>query len=437
MGIATEKIVQQLKIDSSLLFWIFPGDLKFYQLNSLYQNSLLQSNYRTTLYYANGQNDYELEFSYQTENFKLQSSAFSLRNNQWWQTEGFRNDNKWTGSLYSTRYTMLRKANDRNNISLTLLNSFKHLNANFEGNAKKYTFWLPEYAISYAHKINTFNQTALSLSFSKKLPTNSEIFSDSIVNNGNSIIRGYTQPYTNRTLSLEFRHTLTDLSQKQWLSFSFIKMNFIRDDYIRSFSANAFFYQYYFTYYPSNSTELTILHSSQKLINRLSLKLSANLSYLQKNLFTLNNSTLQHSILNFISSQVSLKSVFKGKWNFEINSTLRLQYSKARSLNYFTTRSRSNIQKLSIYYVANRDFFITTSFSHNVIKAKAQSNYSFWDISVTKKIFKEKLQLEVAGKNLLNKKEFSSVMISPFYIEEDKIFLRGIQAIISLKYFLR
>lgn len=436
-SINVENLRQKFKFDSSFLFWVFPADLNLYELNSFYKNKLVQTNYRTIFFLTKGKNESQLELLYQSERLQLKSSLSSVRNNLPVDFNNFINTNKFLGHHYTSKYSFIRTINEKNNIAVVLNNSFKKIKENAIDNDKVYGFWLPDYNLSYNHKPNSLNQVSISLSYARKLPNTYEIFRDSVVDNINSMVTGYSQPYTNKNLSVEVRHILTDLLKRQWLSFTFAKVNFRRDDYIRSFFTNGFFNQHYFTYFPNSVKEFSVLNTSQKLIDRLSLKATTNLSFLHKNLFTLNNNVLQYSQVYFTSCQFGLKSVFKGHFNLEASYALNTQVAKTKSPYTLKTQTSVTVQKLSLYFVPTKSLYMSALFQNIHTRSNSITDYSFLDISVSKKLFKEQFQIQLKGRNLIDKKEFLTNTVTPFYTEQDRIFLIGRQILFSLKYLIK
>ena len=167
-------------------------------------------------------------------------------------------------------------------------------------------------------------------------------------------------------------------------------------------------------YLNEKNDNLNLNLSTEKFISKLSssVKLSSTVSKSNyKNI--VNTTDLRNNISSNVSNELTIKTAFDTKINFENQTTYFYSSNKSENSGTINNKMFSNSLKIkykhssSIFSVIGGDYFLPNTNNTN-------NNYLFLDFSVIYKPKDKKYEFNLIGKNLLNNTVFSQIQTSDF-----------------------
>lgn len=167
-------------------------------------------------------------------------------------------------------------------------------------------------------------------------------------------------------------------------------------------------------YLDEKNDNLNLNLSTEKFISKLSttFKLTSTVSKSNyKNI--VNTSELRNNRSNNISNELTIKTAFNTKINFENQSNYIYSQNNSEKIGTINNKTFTNLLKIkykhssSVFSVITGDYYIPNTENSN-------NDYLFLDFSVIYKPKDKKYEFNIIGKNLLNNSIFSQIQTSDF-----------------------
>ena len=305
----------------------------------------------------------------------------------------------------------------------------------------KYRYKIKDFAV--VGKLNfhqLYNRFKNNLETKEETPfyINPSIGFDWKINDKNKIMSSYSYNYKNASILdvydnfvltgfRSFNKGIGNFSQLNSTNFLF---NYQLGNWSERFFANTFFiYNRNYDFYSTNSIIEQNYSISEKILiknsdffslntnldyyfNLISSNLKINLGYSQNNYKNIiNNSNLRKITSNNYNYGFEIRSSFSGLFNYHLGSKWNTNTVETTLKNSFT--DNNSFLDLSLKFNTNFDVEVK---SERYFFGSLQNNniYKFLDLNANYKILKNKINLSLIAKNLLNTKTFRSFSISDF-----------------------
>nr|WP_317632250.1 outer membrane beta-barrel protein [uncultured Flavobacterium sp.] len=147
----------------------------------------------------------------------------------------------------------------------------------------------------------------------------------------------------------------------------------------------------------------------------------------------INDSDLRKNTSSSLQTTFNWRTNFNGNFNFSLGSEWNKSYIKAPN---FSNDFTNGFSYLDLYYDLNSRFELKSTLEHYYFGnlASAQRNHFFLDFMATYKFKNDKYTLSLTGKNLFNKKEFSTYNVSDYGYSTNNYSLMQRYVLLSFKY---
>ncbi|MGO4905495.1 hypothetical protein [Flavobacterium sp. W20_MBD1_R3] len=270
-----------------------------------------------------------------------------------------------------------------------------------------------EPALLLKFKINSLSFISSRLSNSQNPVVDEFIFRNSVITNNRLKVSNnpdldlqkptlFSLNYNNNNVYRQFQFEVGFSYQKS-------KGNFYSDYNINQTETNI---KNIFLLEKNDNYNADVLLAKYLPIIATTIKLKTNYSY--SNYFNLVNSTnLRENTSNIILNELSIRTAFKAKINFDNNFINIKNTNKNSDLEKITNNSIINTFKIrykptkKIFAVLSSDYYLPDTNNKN-------NNYLFLDANITFKPNNKHLEMNLSAKNLLNKKVFSQIQTTDF-----------------------
>lgn len=431
LGMTFQKVNQNYFVDSNFLYWMPSSAFTRYSLNPNINKTVSKQYWKTQLNVANEKMRHEFTSMITSDYQKLSSDLKSVPAISDTIISSFRNNLPVFSLNASMKYSFHYFLTPKLSFRLAAIQQMKVLN--FMNKQQNSLFYLPEYSADFKYQSSKSGEVGLAVRYQKQIHAVEDFFDNALFSNYNVIRYGYPIPYSYRNSSLTLSHAYLSLTNKgHWFSFFNGRLSFYRDQYVpSSFVANLSTIER-FRFFPNNTTEIFLLNTLQRIMLKPSLQISSTWLFRSRSQYYFNNELLYLSNLMSRNLSLNVKTNFQSVLNGEVAFSFSQNENKLQLPKAVKTKFYSISQKLILYTVFSKSFFLSFSVNHlSVSNAKADN---FVDLTITKKILKEKLLLELNGRNLFNEKRFEIYSINPVFSTYNNISLRGREIFFLVKY---
>ena len=377
--------------------------------NSLYQNSNFKKNYfdlMSNLIGKKEQSKYSIIIGY---TFNL--TPFTSYNNI---SLSFNDIKYLTKTLYNISSYNVTKDKWTFSPSYSLRYFYQSLNDNSLSQEAVYNI-LFEPSILIRYKINNKSFIAAKTSIIQNSNTEENIFKIPVI--------------TNNRLSISNNPSL-EIQKSKLININYYNNNLYKNFYINLGINYQINNGNYFSNFTINETE-TILNnfflmvenrnlsfnlSTEKYVNFLSTNFKLKSSYSKndyKNI--INSSELRNNFSNVFNTNLSIKTAFNTKLNFENNLTINFFSNKTGNSTTINNNNFSNSFKIK-YKHSDRLFSVISNDSYIPNLKNRDNNYNFLDFSIIYRPSDKKYEFNLVGKNLLNNTIFNQIQITDFSV---------------------
>ena len=269
----------------------------------------------------------------------------------------------------------------------------------------------PSIAIKY--KLNSVSFISSKINYTQNPLIEENIYNNPIETNNRLKISNNPTLELQKTTSLGLNYNNNNVYNKFELNFG-INYQKNKGNYFSSYTISENTTALLNTYLNLSNENFNVDLLFAKYIPNISttIKFKTNYTILKYKNFV-NSSTLRENINNFITNDLTLRTSFKFKLNFENNFTLVQNVSKSENseritnssvINYFKIRYK---QSKKMYFVLSSEYYLpSTNFKSN--------SYFFLDSNILYKPNNKHFEISLTAKNLFNIKYFSQIQTTDF-----------------------
>lgn len=308
---------------------------------------------------------------------------------------------------------------------------FKRVDEIIAGNSNNFSRFVPEPTFYLNKSLNSFWNTFLRSSYKKSFGSINRLFSGFIVENYRKI-RSYDAPIaekgtTNFNVGVAYSNPLQAAFFNIYYDFNYSSENILYANMVTADGSQVIS--------AKEQPNSTIKHSLNTRISRylskfnstFALNVSASLLDQQQ----LINTTLQNNQITNLrfNPKIDAELAYWAFINLNSNLSFYKSYLSQEQVNNFSTQSY--LAALNIFLTSDHQISIETEYLINDINDQIQ-NYSFLNTLYTYRIKKKKIDIVFRIDNILNVKEFTTIINNPFYLIESNFNLRSRQYLVNI-----
>lgn len=434
--VSQQPLLQNYYDNPDSLFWQSPlTDSNLYQLHSYFNNYAKQIKIKSTVLFKNRSDIQSISFQYYKEINYLKSNLQYIDSFEvGLPAEYFTNNNLINSNKVLIAYFGSKTFGGKHTFTVNLLNVMMRAQFDSSSVENKFINYLPDYSLEYKYSISNYSFISLNGGFQKTSPNFQDIYGNSLLNGYRTIVSGYPGFYNFSKIYAQLLFSNMNLIKSNWISFLYARINFIDDKYMKSIYISNTYTKNGYTYFLNKPKEIISFYNAQKLLEGIKIKLIGKVGFGYRDLFYLNADSLFKSHLINLNASIGIRSYFNSFYNFDYIIGIQNSANKVVFPNSYSSNVNSLNQKLICYFVFNVKSNLSLSYQHVDEFSTNHQQYNLFDFSITHKLFREKIDIECIGSNLLNDKKISSTLISPFYTENNTIYIRPREVYFSLKY---
>lgn len=434
LGYFSQSVQDNLTTNPDIIFWEFPGSLSSYSIKSQVKNKIRYARLKTGLAFSHKSWKHILDITFSSENRFIISSLDTTLLANIASGTAFANNSYLHDRKINLNYatSLFLKKGRLVTLGVEIGEDFYNYKT---GNGVD-TDGLFTYDLSMSYMIKKRNSSFNVTTGVKRMGGRNDMFVPEYVLTGfHELQSGLVDMKGTRSIYAQSNFSLTSI-RLGWIAFGIMSYSHGRAYFIPNLTNIGIGTIRSIIYYPDDVNQFLILINSDKALGALPLHLKSNVTFshnTQASSYRDNISTTNVGALRFSNQLKShMKSVVNGDYAFSIVT------SSVKTTGFTKSKSISNIflHKANLYLTLPKLIDLTTSMTH-VLNRKINFKKTFWDITVSRKFLKEKWLAEFSVRNLLGVKELVNRHLSPFYVQEQSIAIRGREFFGVLKYNIR
>ena len=434
LGYFDQTVHENLQTNPDFLFWLFPDDLNLNNLKSNIGMRLKYINLKSGLSFNSKRMTNEIGLTFSAENRLFDSKLETRRVTDHSIEIPFRNNSSLNNPFLELQYKGSLILTEKKRITLKLSNEPHFLNYHLISTSSKETRFFYDYSIGATSKLRTSN---LGLNIGvKRQAANYDLFFSNFVQTGfHRLQSGLVDSHGKKSTYLQTNYSLFSVKMG-WIAFFLLNLSHDESDYIRNLETKGIATLNSFTYYPNSTNQLFFVFNSQKTVGDLPFALNSNIAYSRLSRFDSFNGEINKSDFQFLNGTMGFKSLFKSFVNFNYNFSLMHSKNIIKSPTKATSSTQTFLNKLNLYLTPQK-LFNSTITMNSMISNNGSFQGNFLDLTLNKKLWKEKLLIEMNLRNILDKKFIGNTTITPFYTQENMVAIRGAEFFLTVRYEIR
>lgn len=433
-GYFGQSLQDRLITTPDILFWQFPFDLSLYSFHSEANNKINYSKLKSGLTFNRKLWIHELEISFSSENRFITSDIMTKRLADDSSGIAFANDSYLRNKILSVRYetSLLLKKGKILSFNAQAGENFYHYKA---GNTPATaTLFVYDYFLNFRiKKRNSDLNNSIGL---KKSAGTNEMFAPEFLQTGyHELQSGLLDLKGITSLYLQSNYNLTSL-KFGWMAFGMASYSHGRSNFVEDVTNIGIGMVRSMVFHPGNVDQFLLMMNSDKTLGALPFHLKSNISFTYSAQAVSYRSNISNSGISSLKFSNQVKSHFKSVINGDYSFTLFSSVVQTYGVHKNKSSTNTFLHKANITLTGISGVDLTTSFT-NMINRKIHFDKSFWDITLSRKFWKEKWLAEFSVRNLLNVKYLSNRQVSAFYIQEQRIDIRGRDFFLLVKYTIK
>ncbi|MEO6681685.1 MAG: carboxypeptidase-like regulatory domain-containing protein [Ginsengibacter sp.] len=433
-GYFNQTINEKLQTNPDFLFWLYPDDLSLNLLTSKTNLRLEYIKLKSSLLFKSQRMTNEIGLTYSAENriftSKLQSKNLEDESIQ----IPFRNDSHLKNPFLVLQYNGSLIISEKRRITLKLYNEPHFSNYRLHSTKSRKTSLFYDYSVGIANKMRTSN-LGMTIGTKRQAPTHTLFFPDFVQTSFHRIQEGHLDKTGKKSLYLQANYNLFSVKMG-WVAFLLLNLSHDKSDFITNLETKGIATLSSFSDYPNSTNQLFFVFNSQKTMGEWPFSLNSNILYNRQSRFDSFNSKISKSDFQFFNGTIGFKSLFKSSVNFDYNFSWLNSKNIIKSPDRSTSSTKTLLNKLNLY-VTSKKLFNSTLTVNSMVSNNGSFQGIFSDLKFNKKVWKEKLLIEMNLRNILNKKFIGNTTITPFYTQENMVAIRGAEFFFTIRYEIR
>lgn len=434
LGYFNQTIHGNLETSPDFLFWLFPNNLSFHDLQSKVKTNLRYTKLKSGLSFGKKKWRNEIGVAFTSENRSF-ISTLGTKDIAAGTTEiPFQNNTNFNQPFFSFQYTGALNLSKKNILNISVLNEPHFTKYRLETLYSKKAKFFYDYSIGISSKMRTANYN-LTMGIKKQLPEMDLFYPNFIQNSFHNLESGLVDLNGESSTYFKGNYNITSL-KLGLISFFALSISHDKAYFVNNLNTMGIGISQSFLYHPHTTNRMFFLTNSQKTLGDLPFHLKTNIFYFRNSLLYAFNDVINKADIQSLNAALSLKSQFKSVVNGEYTFSILNTKNKVNSPDKRTSSVSTIINKANLYLTSPK-LFNTTITLNNISSKNISFNAIFLDVVVNKKIWKEKLLVELSARNIFDKKEISTQIISPTSIQQNSIRIRGSEFFVKIRYELR